>query len=269
MSIFWICENCGTENEYPQVKVCVCCGEKITPQTEEPVLVVYKREQERLEEKRRIEKERRIREEFEKRLELMEKKDRDFASAICICSNYSIIVLRILVLLSILVAAFLFKENYKEVNINNMLNSVSDNIYVEYLAHTVDVSDYEVELKDMKIVEKRSSRILIRLSSSFSALGRNLLSSIEEHYANLKNSLLYSFSNIRVFGNGLKEKWNHMLEKLTGGWKNLLLSFHDVWLKIRERANILQRRFRPVEKYNYVVRKINEYISGGVVYENV
>ena len=226
MQFYWKCDECDETNPYPSVKVCETCGTPMSFAAEQRVLREKKEEEKRQthikkeqERKRREEQrvkqeaerkkqealraaqqaehDRKKREKLEQALNKRPERETKLGSTVRKCAIFSSRFMRTFAVLAVVFTVFLFIKNADNVNLDNSFNEVSDNIYNEYLAHTVVVNDSlqidteeNVDVTELKTdkSDKRESRILNKLDAQLSIAFSGVSSNIEHQVSYLKNA---------------------------------------------------------------------------------
>lgn len=213
MQFYWKCEECDETNLYPDVKVCETCGSPMTPAAEQRVLREQKEEEKRLvrlkkeQELKRIQLEREKQELERKRLEAIKTakkvekierrlKKRDYlekklSKIMRVVSKVLCISVRVSAGLAVVATVAVFINNSGNVNIMNSVDSISDNVQTEYLAHTIveTADDESVDRDEVNTVgEKRVLRVKNKVGSQLSSIYKGVSSNVEDCYDCLYHS---------------------------------------------------------------------------------
>ena len=225
MQGFWVCENCGDENGYPEDTVCGTCGEKRTPAAEQKAIDAIKKEEERLErerkeeERKRREEERALREAERKRQEEIkaakraemerkrlaalqasrlkaEAREKKIADVSRGSSKFLTAVIRIAAVVLLVFSVVIFIRNNDDVKFKDSWNTIAENVQTEYYAHTVskgnsssvnygNVTAYNGEASADG--GERASRVAKKIGDQFSYVFREAASNVENEFTYLKD----------------------------------------------------------------------------------
>ena len=166
MRHYWICDDCASENLYPDIKICETCGMEMTQAAEQRVLKDIK-EEERRQEQLKKEQERRRKEELRKKREaemkrrqeqlaaqqaerekrriaeleriLRKKKEREqkIGNFIRKTTNFSRLAIKTSLIAMIIISAVILFKNFEKINFEEAFSNISQNVQTEYYAHTV------------------------------------------------------------------------------------------------------------------------------------
>lgn len=262
MRHYWICEDCASENLYPDIRICETCGMEMTQAAEQRVLKDIK-EEERRREQLKKEQERCRKEELRKKREaeikrhqeqlaaqqaerekrkiaeleriLRKKKEREqkFGNFIRKTTNYSRFAIKTSLIVVIIISTVILFKNFKKINFEEAFLNISQNAQTEYYAHTV---------VDNSINEQPE------VTETSSAQSENTQGASTEAVYGTETEMSKETRILRSI-----KKFSDSFGPITS----------DVSSKIKNQSAYITSTFHPIDNTAKLISDIVEYISGG------
>ena len=230
MRHYWICEDCASENPYPEVTVCETCGMNITQSAEQQVIQEIK-EEEKQKIRLKKEHEKRVKEEIRARRDAEKKRKQELLAAQQIERERKRIAE---------IEKKIQEKKARELKFSRILKKVIKvlNVWLVVCAITMTV------LSIATLFEKSDK---IKFNDALSNTSHNVQA---EFYVIIGNK--------EIEGNENSER-----SVIARNIEDATKQASNKYLKIKNQCQYMGSTFHPIKKMEMLIDKVVEYTSGG------